>query len=139
MSQFFYQILDQDVAHEVIDGEAIIIHFDTGNYYSLNGMAATLWQWIAAGATREQIIAAFVKIEPSEIEGLDAFLDQLVSEKILEKKAAESGAPAGTVPVGETAFELPSFEKYNDMRALLLSDPVHDVDEEGWPRPLPPA
>ena len=30
-------------------------------------------------------------------------------------------------------FEAPILNKYNDMQELLLLDPIHDVDEAGWP------
>jgi hypothetical protein len=30
-------------------------------------------------------------------------------------------------------FQPPLFEKFTDMEAMLLLDPVHDVDDEGWP------
>jgi hypothetical protein len=26
------------------------------------------------------------------------------------------------------------FEKYTDMESLLLADPIHEVDEQGWPK-----
>ena len=32
-----------------------------------------------------------------------------------------------------TAFQKPTFEKYTDMQQLLLLDPIHDVDDTGWP------
>jgi hypothetical protein len=28
---------------------------------------------------------------------------------------------------------VPLLRKYTDMRDLLLLDPIHDVDEQGWP------
>src|SRR5207247_10291616 len=31
-------------------------------------------------------------------------------------------------------FRYPVLQKYTDMQALLLLDPVHDVDEAVWPR-----
>jgi hypothetical protein len=27
--------------------------------------------------------------------------------------------------------------KYSDMQELLLLDPIHDVDDAGWPKPNP--
>jgi len=140
MPMLYYKILDKKVAHEIIDGEAIIIDFDTGNYYSLNGIAADIWQWVASGASRQQIIDAFREIQPDQIQGLDAFFDQLVKEQILEKSEGNSETnPLAVVPTGEIPFHLPALEKYNDMQALLLSDPIHEVDETGWPRPLSPG
>jgi hypothetical protein len=35
------------------------------------------------------------------------------------------------------AYVAPAFDRYTDMAELLLIDPVHDVDEAGWPQPLP--
>ncbi len=31
------------------------------------------------------------------------------------------------------AFEAPVLESYSDMQDLLLLDPIHDVDDAGWP------
>jgi hypothetical protein len=28
-------------------------------------------------------------------------------------------------------------QKYTDMADLLLLDPIHEVDEQGWPQPAP--
>ena len=39
-------------------------------------------------------------------------------------------------PAGAPAFVVPTLEKYTDMEALLLADPIHEVDEAaGWPKP----
>ena len=35
------------------------------------------------------------------------------------------------------AFEAPVLEKYTDMQTLLLVDPVHEVDDRGWPHEAP--
>jgi hypothetical protein len=34
-------------------------------------------------------------------------------------------------------FNPPSLNKYSDMQELLLLDPIHDVDDAGWPKPNP--
>jgi hypothetical protein len=136
-STVYYKILDQKVAHEVIDGEAIVIHFDTGNYYSLNGVAGQIWQWIAGGASREEILEAFEPLTAEQIGSFDTFAEGLVSEELIEKEAG-GGESRLEAPLPKTAFEVPEFAKYNDMQNLLLADPIHDVDEKGWPN-LPDA
>jgi hypothetical protein len=35
------------------------------------------------------------------------------------------------------SFNLPLLHKYSDMQELLLLDPIHDVDDAGWPKPNP--
>jgi Coenzyme PQQ synthesis protein D (PqqD) len=138
----YYLISEKDIAHEIIDGEAIIIHFDTGNYYSLNGMAAVVWEWISARATYGEIVGAFQSVTPEDIAEINGFVEGLVKEGILERtgaalpsdRRAESLPPKGTL-----VFAAPRFNKYNDMQHLLLSDPIHEVDETGWPHPQPHA
>lgn len=131
-SETYYRIVDSKVAHEIIDGEAIIIHFDTGNYYSLNGISSRMWEWFEARASRTQIHEAFKPMTIDQAKGLDAFIENLVQEGILEKTSSGADSPA-TLPRHEIPFELPTLSKYNDMQVLLLSDPIHDVDETGWP------
>ncbi len=38
------------VTHETIDGESVMIDFDTGNYYSLNPVGSAIWDLVDAGA-----------------------------------------------------------------------------------------
>jgi Coenzyme PQQ synthesis protein D (PqqD) len=131
---FYFHISDNKVAHEIIDGEAIVIHFESGNYYSLQGIAAQLWQWFASRASRREILDAFQDLSPDQIQSFDSFTEALVKEEILEKSVASADRqPTSPLPKRKVPFELPSFSKYNDMQNLLLSDPIHDVDETGWP------
>ena len=43
----------------------------------------------------------------------------------------------GVEPEERLWFEAPSLEKYTDMQDLVLLDPVHEVDQTGWPRQQP--
>jgi len=139
-SEVYYRIIERNVAHEIIDGEAIVIHFDSGNYFSLSGISSQLWQWFVMGANRREILDALLPLEPDQVRSFDDFVDSLVEEKILEKEVAEAeGRPAAVLPKYEAPFETPKFSKYNDMQNLLLSDPIHDVDETGWPNLDPDA
>jgi len=133
MADFRYQIPEGKVAHEMIDGEVIVLQFDTGFYYSLNSGAAKLWRWIADGATWAQIRAAFEPLHAEQAAGLDAFGERLASENLVSKV---DGAPAtaAELPRGTERFEFPAMEKYGDMQDLLLADPIHEVDEAGWPK-----
>ena len=36
-------------------------------------------------------------------------------------------------------YGLPALERFTDMEDLLLLDPVHDVEEMGWPHVNPNA
>jgi hypothetical protein len=132
-----FHVANTKVAHEIIDGEAVVIHLETGHYYSLTGLSAQLWQWFAAGASRGQILDALDPLTEQQVASVDQFIHSLVAEGILEPGAG--AAESGPLPKYGAAFEAPAFAKYNDMQNLLLSDPIHDVDETGWPHLDPGA
>jgi hypothetical protein len=67
-------------------------------------------------------------------------LQELLAEALVVPGAPAAGG-AGTVatavPAARQPYEAPALHKYNDMQDLLLLDPVHDVDETGWPNISP--
>ena len=129
-----YRVCAPAVVSEVIDGEAIIMDLRSGHYFSTDGSGALVWQAIAGGATRAAILAwaeqAF-DAEPARISGdLDAFTAQLVEHGLIE---AAQATEAALEPVARGAYRTPVLSVYTDMQDLLLLDPIHDVDEAGWP------
>lgn len=131
MADFRYQIPTGKVAHETIDGEVIVLQFDTGFYFSLSNNAARIWQWITDGASWGEIRNAFEPLTAEQAAALDAFGEQLLGDNLVSKVDA---AGAIGLPRGEVRFEIPKMEKYGDMQDLLLADPIHEVDETGWPK-----
>jgi hypothetical protein len=126
------------VTHQVIDGEVIILNLGNGYYYSLSDSAAIIWQSLN-GATLEAIVASvtrFYDAESGEIEKhISQFVTQLVEEDLIiaiDEWPFEITIPE--TPVSKTGFKAPNLEKFTEMSDLLLVDPIHDVDEQGWPR-----
>ena len=131
--------------HETIDGETIVIDLSTGTYYSLRGSGPTIWNAIASGASREAIIDDLenaYEATPGEIaKATDTFLSELEAEQLIAKGNG-AGPSAGSTPAPtetRSAFEAPQLEKYEDMQDIILLDPVHMVDDQGWPHPAPAA
>jgi hypothetical protein len=131
-----YRVCAPAVVSEVIDGEAIIMDLRSGNYFSADGSGALVWQAIAEGCGREAILAwaadAF-DAEPARLTAdIDAFIAQLTQHGLVEVEdaAASSPTPASLV---RGAYRTPVLSIYTDMQDLLLLDPIHDVDEAGWP------
>lgn len=122
------------LAADVFDGEYIIANLDTGLYYSVQGLAVSLVNALPfqdADSVVRSLVDAFPEIE-GDIEGeLVAILNELLSEEVIKQDDKVTSAS----PVD---FKLPKeyvpsrFNRYADMKDLLLLDPIHDVDEEGW-------
>lgn len=138
------------VVAEVVEGEVILINLETGNYYSLGGSGAVVWELVDTGRDREQLLAAaearFEGERAAIRESVGGLLDQLVAEDLVVADEAEPGtAPAatnGAAPAAadgaapeRVAFEPPVLGKYTDMQEFILLDPIHDIAEAGWPQP----
>ena len=126
-----YRIPSAKIAHQNIDGEVIVIHFDTGSYYSLNGSAAALWQMLGQPRSVHSLCSRFANSDAHTERAVQRFVSELASEGLLESLNAVSVKSRGDAPI---PFDAPVIEKYSDMQYLLLADPLHDVEEEGWPK-----
>jgi hypothetical protein len=127
------------VVHEKFDDETVTVNLDTGCYFSLRGSADAIWALAAAGLSQPEIVARLREAyegDAAEIEAAaTAFLDRLVEESLLERAHRE--ASKATVALEGGPFVPPSLQKYTDMEELLQLDPVHEVDNMGWPNAKP--
>ena len=136
-----FRVNSPRVMHETIEGEVILIDLETGSYYSLREAGAEIWGWIESGATEGQIVEALAQAyegAPEEMgSAARALLEELRREGLIEPAGAEAnGSLPGGPSVGagaRAAFRAPVLEKHTDMQDLILLDPVHDVDSQGWP------
>lgn len=136
-----YTVRGPHVIHEAIDGEVVIINLESGNYYSLRGSGARVWEGVAAGAAGDAIAADLV----TAFDGLDAPPDLAAFMADLEAEGlagpAPDDGPAAELPAHagpRQSFAPPVLERFTDMQDLILLDPVHEVDEaQGWPHTRP--
>jgi hypothetical protein len=132
-----FRVCTPAVVSEVIDGEAIIMDLRSGNYFSADGAGALVWEALAQGCGRSAILswaeAAFDAPADAVASGVDAFIAQLVEHGLIEASETVNGAVVPPNAVARRPFAAPTLEVYTDMQDLLLLDPIHDVDEAGWP------
>lgn len=140
MPEKFLKVNQRQVIHETFDDEIVIVNLETGSYYSLADTSAAIWKMLVQGSTPAQVqegITATYDGDRSEItRGVEGFLAQLLADGLV----AESDQPvskewvAVKPSVARPQFQVPVLNKYTDMEELLLLDPIHEVDEMGWPR-----
>jgi len=131
------------VVHETIDGETILIHLDTGTYYSLNGTGPEIWALLADGVSDDDVVAEMQRrhAESPEVvaDATRGVIRRFTSEELLEE-LEPNGTPAYVRPADAPSglpFEAPVLERYTDMQYFLLLDPIHEVEEAGWPHERP--
>jgi hypothetical protein len=133
------------VINETIAGEAVMIDLNTGTYYSLDAVGAEIWDEISRGASLEQIVSQLEARYDAPADAIEGAVRRLADE--LEREnlivGANGDAPAGWTPSAAVdarkPFEEPTLQKFTDMQDLVLLDPVHEVDERGWPHQKPAA
>ena len=142
-----FRIKSPQVIHETIEGEAVIVNLETGHYYMLTGTGERIWAAIARDASVEDILvelsAAYENGDDHVEAPVTTFLDELAREGLIvpSHEQAEASRHAGPLapPAGDRApFTAPALQKFQDMKELILLDPVHEVHEDlGWPHPKP--
>ena len=145
MTNTRFRVNTPTVTHEIIDGEAVIINLDSGSYYSLVGVGATVWDLLYQRAPLNEIVTALANThsgDAAEIErAVNDLTDQLCAENLVVPDDSELPLAQFSVPPDQngqkTPFNAPVLQKFTDMQELLLLDPIHDVDDMGWPKPNP--
>jgi len=140
-----FKINEPEVTSETVDDEVIIISFDSGNYYSLNKVGADIWNFIKDGLSVDEIIQKITRCyggNQRDVEDcIDQYLKELQKENLVisfETKKTETlnenyTEVDSTHCATKVNFEAPILHKYTDMSELLLLDPIHEVDDAGWP------
>ena len=105
--------ISPSVVSDTIGQDTIVINIKSGAYYALTDLGSKAWSEIQNG-----------KVSAEAIGAVAAF----VQEGLLEAEGALPGS--GESDSRTTDF----FEKYTDMASLLLADPIHEVDQQGWPK-----
>ncbi len=135
-----YRVDTENIMHETMDGEVVVVNLDTGAYYSFDGVGEFIWDELSKQAWRLEdmtsLVASSYEGEKEEIaDGVGKFFADLRGEKLIT--ADENAVPAAAADAAGTgktgSFAAPELQKYTDMETLLLADPIHEVESDGWP------
>jgi hypothetical protein len=129
------------VASEIIDGEAVIMNLKTGKYFSAASSGGLIWACIEQSQPLEHIVELFVAqyaATPDQAKAAVAkFIADLKAEDLI--RSTDPAHPLALTELGGSptrkSYNAPVLNTYSDMQDLLLLDPIHDVDEAGWPTP----
>ena len=138
-----YRANSPSVVWEEFEDEIILVNLETGQYFSLRDAGSEIWRRLAKGAAPaavEKALLALYAVEPAIlVESVATFTTALLEHGLLVTRAdAEAVELVTAPPVSEKrTFVPPAIETHSDMQDLLLLDPIHEVDESGWPKPNP--
>lgn len=132
-----YEVATPEVVDEDFGTEIVVLNLADGRYFSLRGVAAALWRDARAGHAPGCLADAAGAGDETLGAAVADFFSSLFEAGLLR----ECERP-GVRPTGEAASlaellrerQAPLLEVFDDMAELILSDPIHDVEEDiGWP------
>ncbi len=154
-----WRVAGESISMERLDGETILINFDSGQYFSFDGSSADVLWLVAQEADRTTWRTSLTAAWPGLVwdagvdAGIDTFLAALSQAGVIvpaggdsdgDSKADSGGradGPASPLPADcdRGAWTAPSIQANDDLADLLIIDPIHDASDDGWPeaRPTP--
>jgi hypothetical protein len=129
------------VISETIDDETVIIDLEKGAYYSLKSAGVLLWSKMQSPCRVSDLLQATLSHYNVEADlastEITKLLHYMLREGLVRKNedepAAGVEAQSSNQSLSRAPFVAPAIQKFTDMEAMLLLDPIHDADEEGWP------
>jgi hypothetical protein len=134
-----YETAGEGVLWEAFEDEVVVINLDNGCYYALDAVGGEVFDLLVAGLPTGAVVerlALRYDGEPATMRAaVDAFAGRLLEAGVLRAREAVDPAPppTGDAPAAKAPFRAPQVRAYTDMQDLLMIDPIHDVDETGWP------
>jgi hypothetical protein len=132
----------ETVVSQVIDGEAILIDLESGVYYSMDEVGATLWSLIEAQCRLEDVVSEITARYDAPRERVEADVLRVVADFVRENLVvfSESGPQARQdreAPGGQKLpYAPPELNVYRDMADLLALDPpMPGLREIPWTAP----
>ena len=118
-------VLNRDkVTWRVVDDEAVIVHTDTSDYFSLNESGTWLWTLLEVARTPQDLSAAlsarYRRAAAETTPDVDAFVAQLTSAGLLVPGETARAAPTAPTPA-RGPYEPPQLVKFGNLETLILS------------------
>lgn len=119
----------QDVASELIDGEAIIIDLGTGMYFSLDRAGGRIWALLAEQRSLDEILACLLAEYEVGAQAARDDLENLVTQLLAENLIVPAQEPrssdrVASIPAApKNPYQPVRLVAYRDMGDLLALDP----------------
>jgi hypothetical protein len=134
-----YLVDKSRVSHERLQDEVIIINMASGAYYSGSGTAADVWTLITQGASIAEVATTLASNyscdEKTVLSDVNKCVSVLVERGVVQESegATRLNGEFALPEVARVKWAAPQFDEYTDMWDLIQLDPIHDVDDAGWP------
>jgi len=134
----------EEVAARVVDGEAIIINFSNGIYYSIDKVGGYIWELIEGNCCPFEIVEAILERYDVSAEQVKSDIEKLIDELVQEglvtvsEVAGAAGEKKRLASQHKFPYASPHLNVYRDMGKLLALDPpMPGLKDIAWKEPEP--
>jgi len=126
------------VVYEQMDAELTVINLQEGHYFIAKDSAIDIFLMLEDAKTVEDLIIQVQTIYSVKETVLRDEVTSLIDMWLTNDLITESDESSAAEPNNSSELKpwtKPVFIAFDDMRDLLLLDPIHetDVDQQGWP------
>jgi hypothetical protein len=127
---------------DIIEDEVIIINLESGNYYGLANYEVAIWKLLEQVTNEENLISYLSGINPDHKDNISVDIPRYIVSLKSEGLALDTDeAITSDLDLDQNLvntlrsnpYKTPLLEIFDDMQDFLLVDPIHEVDENGFP------
>jgi hypothetical protein len=134
-----YCLNSTSISIERLNGEIIMISFESGDYFSCFGVASDVLTLISRRVSTSQIKEVLLNKFGSEfqVDQVNSFIQECLSQNIIVPNTNVTSLDTQLPDdYDKSRWNAPILEKFSEYNDLLLIDPIHDSSLEGWPNKL---
>ncbi|MGU3576668.1 hypothetical protein ACLBWZ_14110 [Brucellaceae bacterium C25G] len=133
MENLRYKVFGPQITWEEFDNEYVVLDLDSGRYFNFSGGAAIVWRGVLAGYSPDAFSLALAD-DKDALTAFQRFFTDLNTNGLITLDDIEAIKPENLTEEIAAAGRDFNFESFDDLAALLVADPIHDVETEaGWP------
>jgi hypothetical protein len=131
------EVATPDCIADDFDSEVVVLNIASGVYFSLRDLAGAVWRDLASGHLPSDLVAELGALDAQLKIRTREFIAQLEQHGLMrprENGGTHLEGAAESVTLACNGHRGLLLETYEDMKDLILADPIHDADEQmGWP------
>src|SRR5205085_2892297 len=112
-------------------GEIVALNLDSGYYFSFRDLAGAVWRDLVNRHPATDVIENLAAVDTQAADQARDLVTAILRHKLM-RPASDLSPPAAELEsrrLAASGITGLTFESYDDMRDLVMNDPVHDVDE----------
>lgn len=122
----------QDISYEIFKDEIIIINLKSGKYFQIENSGIEIFKNIKNNLTIEENIKCFIPQNSKNKLEIIKFIKVLKKNHIILETTKTKEKK---ITLKKYKYKKPKISIYNDMKKILISDPIHDIPEKhSWPK-----